>query len=60
MDENARIDYFRSEMKGEMAKLEKLVADHRAVTDAAFRALETRIEKMVHDLKYLQMSVNRD
>jgi len=57
MEEGARIDYFRSEIKGEIARLEKLLADHRATTAAALKAIEDRFDKVVRDLKHLEMSL---
>jgi len=57
MDEKARIDYFRSEINGEIAKLAKQLADDRAAWAERLRAVEERIDKMVREVKNLEMSV---
>jgi hypothetical protein len=57
MSPEERLDYFRSEFEGKIAKLEKQLAEERTVRAAAFRALEERLDKAVHALKNLEMSV---
>lgn len=57
MDANARVDYFRSEIKGDMAKLEKLMADLHTTNLRILREFEKRLDKYTSDLKNLEMSV---
>jgi hypothetical protein len=57
MDANARVDYFRSEIKGDIAKLEKVMAEQHTENLRILRDFEKRLEKMTSELKNLEMSV---
>ena len=57
MDVNARVDYFRSEIKGEMAQLEKRMAEQHTENLRILREFEKRLEKLTGELKNLEMSV---
>jgi hypothetical protein len=57
MDANQRLDYFRSEIKGDIAKLEKRMADQHTENLRILREFEKRMEKLVSDFKNLEMSV---
>jgi hypothetical protein len=57
MDANARIDYFRSEIKGDIAKLEKVMAASHTENLRLLRDFEKRLEKFAGELKNLEMSV---
>ena len=57
MDVNARVDYFRSEIKGEMEKLEKRMAEQHTENLRILREFEKRLDKLTNELKNLEMSV---
>jgi hypothetical protein len=57
MDANARVDYFRSEIKGDIEKLEKRMAEQHTENLRILRDFEKRLEKMTSELKNLEMSV---
>ena len=57
MEENARIDYFRSEIKGEIARLEKQQLERHTENLRLLREFEKRLDKMTSDLKNFEMSV---
>lgn len=57
MDVNARVDYFRSEIKGEIEKLERRMAEQHTENLRILREFEKRLEKLTGDLKNLEMSV---
>jgi hypothetical protein len=56
MDANARVDYFRSEIKGDIARLEKQMADQHTENLRILRDFEKRLEKLTHELKNVEMS----
>lgn len=57
MDANARVDYFRSEIKGDIARLEKQMADQHTENLRILRDFEKRLEKLTSELKNVEMSV---
>lgn len=57
MDVNARVDYFRSEIKGDMEKLEKRMAELHTENLRLLRDFEKRLDALTHELKNLEMSV---
>ena len=57
MDVNARVDYFRSEIKGDIAKLEKRIQEQHTENLRVLREFEKRLEKLTGELKNLEMSV---
>jgi hypothetical protein len=57
MDVNARVDYFRSEIKGEIAKLEKRMSEQHTEDLRILREFEKRLEKLTSEMKNLEMSV---
>ena len=57
MDVSARVDYFRSEIKGDMAKLEKRMQEQYTENLKILRDFEKRLEKLTNELKNLEMSV---
>ena len=57
MEENARIDYFRSEIKGDIAKLQKQMAEHHTENLRLLREFEKRLDKLTSDLRNFEMSV---
>ena len=57
MDDNARVDYFRSEIKGDIAKLEKRMAEQHTENLRVLREFEKRLEKLTSEMKNLEMSV---
>jgi hypothetical protein len=57
MDVNARVDYFRSEIKGDIERLEKRMAEQHTENLRILREFEKRLEKLTVDCKNLEMSV---
>jgi hypothetical protein len=57
VDDNARVDYFRSEIKGDIAKLEKRMAEQHTENLRVLREFEKRLEKLTSEMKNLEMSV---
>ena len=57
MDANERIDYFRSEIKGEIEKLEKRMATQHTENLKILRGFEERLEKLTRELRSFEMSV---
>lgn len=57
MDANQRIDYFRSEIKGDIARLEKQIQEQHTRNLELLRSFEKRLEKLTQDLKNVEMAV---
>jgi 5'-deoxynucleotidase YfbR-like HD superfamily hydrolase len=57
MTSDQRLDYFRSEFKGEVARLEKQMADDRKVMAVEFVRLADQLANALRELKYLQAAV---
>jgi hypothetical protein len=55
MNEGARIDYFRSEIKGDIARLEKQITDDRKAYAEQIRQLEDRITKLTGEVMALAL-----
>jgi hypothetical protein len=58
MEGDQRIDYFRSEIKGEISTTRKEVAGELAAMAQRISHLQERIDKLVRELKNLEMSVS--
>ena len=56
MDANQRVDYFRSEIKGDIAKLEKQMAEQHTENLRLLREFEKRLDNMSRQLKDVEMS----
>ena len=56
-EENARLDYFRSEIKGDIARLEKQQLERNTENLRVLREFEKRLDKITSDLKNFEMSV---
>ncbi len=56
MDANQRVDYFRSEIKGDIAKLEKQMAEQHTENLRLLRDFEKRLDNMSRQLKDVEMS----
>lgn len=57
MDVNARVDYFRSEIKGEIEKLEKRMAEQHTENLRLLREFEKRLEALTRTIRDVEMSV---
>jgi hypothetical protein len=57
MTADQRLDYFRSEIKGEIARLEKRIAEQHTENLRQLREFEKKLEKCTTELKNLEMSV---
>lgn len=57
MEENSRIDYFRSEIKGDMERLKNQILLQQAEQLRLLRDFEKRLEKLTVEIKNLEMSV---
>lgn len=53
MTPDQRVDYFRSEMLGELAKLKKEMADGSVLVRKRFEDMEKRLEAMLRELRSL-------
>ncbi len=56
MDVNARVDYFRSEIKGDIAKLEKQMAEQHTENLRLLREFEKKIEHLTRMIRDVEMS----
>lgn len=57
MDANQRIDYFRSEIKGEIAKVEKQMAEQHTEHLRMLRDFEKKLETLTRTIRDVEMSV---
>lgn len=57
MDPNQRVDYFRSEIKGEIEKLEKRMAEQHTENLRQLREFEKRLESLTREMRNLEMAV---
>lgn len=57
MTPDQRLDYFRSEFEGKVFAMRKELAEKLAASSERVRQLEERLDKTVHELKNLEMSV---
>lgn len=53
MTPDQRVDYFRSEMKGELARLEKELANTSEAVRKRFEELEKKVGAMLSELRSL-------
>lgn len=58
MEENARIDYFRSELLGKLDSSNKKLADDIAAVRAEIRQLTDRLDKLTREVKNVELSVS--
>jgi hypothetical protein len=56
MDPNQRIDYFRSEINGEIAKLEKRMAEQHTESLRLLSEFEKRLDALARTIRDAQMS----
>ncbi len=56
MDANARIDYFRSELLGQLAQVRKEATEHETRTAARIRELEAKIEVITGQVHNVALS----
>lgn len=59
MDANQRIDYFRSEMTGQLNRLEKKQAEDIAMLRGELRLLTEKLDKLTRDVKNVEISVSQ-
>lgn len=57
MDATARVDYFRSEVKGELEKLVKQMAENHASLEKKIHAVEEQQQRLWAALRNAEMSV---
>lgn len=57
MDANQRLDYFRSEVFGQVAQVRKEVAERERITSERIAALEQTVQKQARLIKDLEVSV---
>ena len=51
MDTNARVDYFRSEIKGEIEKLRKELTEQKKSADGQILALQQKLDGALRELR---------
>jgi hypothetical protein len=57
MDPNQRVDYFRSEINGEIAKLKKQMAEQHTESLRLLREFEKRLDALARKMEHVEMSV---
>lgn len=51
MDTNARVDYFRSEIQGQLTKLRSEITERDKLVDAKLTAIEESLNKALRELR---------